>query len=63
MGGRKLVVVLAIAGGAMLVDVRPVDAPEIDFKLPGYVRSHIIVPVPIMGIRGAADVLKVQPTA
>ena len=58
MGSRKLVAFLAIAAGAMLADVRPVEAPELDFKHPAYVRDHGIVPVPIMGIRGTADVLR-----
>ena len=61
MGSRKSVVFLAIACGAMVADVRPVEAPETDFHLAGYARPHVIIPVPIMGIRGALEILKVPP--
>ena len=59
MSSRKLVAFLAIAAGAMLADVRPLEAPELAIKHIEYVRDHKIIPVPIMGIRGAAEVLKI----
>jgi hypothetical protein len=61
MSSRKWVVVLAIAAGVLLADVRALEAPETGFKHSEYVRDHKIIPVPIMGIRGTADVLKIAP--
>jgi hypothetical protein len=63
MGSRKRVIVLAIAASAMLTSVHPLEAPELELKNPEYARHHRIIPVPIMGIRGAVDVLKMLPGA
>jgi hypothetical protein len=57
-GSKKLVVASAIAAYAMTAAARPAEAPQFDYRSPGYASSHKLVPAPVTGIRGEAGVLK-----
>jgi len=60
MGGRKkLVVATAVAACAMTAVARPVDTPQLSRADPAYASDHKIVPAPVMGIRGEAQILMV----
>ena len=47
-----------VAAYAMVAVTLPADAPAIHYKNSHYTPGHLLVPSPIMGIRGDAWILK-----
>ena len=59
MGRSKRIVAAAFAVYASSTVAVPAQAPLFEYLDPHYAPSHLLVPTPIMGIRGDATVLSV----